>query len=48
MRRTIASSKITRRFQITLPKDVRQRFNFKEGDLILFIVEDGKLCLERG
>lgn len=48
LRRIIASSKITRRFQITLPKDVRERFKFEEGDLVLFVVEDGKLLLEKG
>ena len=47
-RRVIASSKITRRFQITLTKEVRERFGFDEGDLILFVVEDGKLVIEKG
>ena len=46
-RRVIASSKITRRFQITITKEVRERFEFDEGDLILFVVEGGKLLIEK-
>ncbi len=33
-------SKITRNFQITLPKDVREQKKFKVGDKVLFVVED--------
>ena len=47
-RRVIASSKITRRFQVTLTKEVRERFNLKEGDLILFVVEGDRLLIEKG
>lgn len=32
-------SKITRNFQVTLPKDVREQKQFKVGDKVLFIVE---------
>jgi AbrB family looped-hinge helix DNA binding protein len=47
-RRVIASSKITRRFQVTITKEVRERFNLKEGDLILFVVEGDRLLIEKG
>jgi len=47
-RRVIASSKITRRFQVTITKEVRERFNLKEGDLILFVVEEDRLLIEKG
>ena len=47
-RRVIASSKITRRFQITLTKEVRERFKLEQGDLILFIVEGDRLLIEKG
>ena len=47
-RKVLASSQITRNFQITIPSKVRERFEFKEGDLILFIVEGDKLVIERG
>ena len=36
-----------RRFQITIPKIVRDTFDFKEGDLVLFVEEDGKLTLTK-
>lgn len=38
-------SKITRNFQITLPKDVREFKNFKVGDKVLFVVEDERIEL---
>lgn len=36
-------AKITRNYQITLPKDVRKIINLKEGDDVMFIVEDDKI-----
>lgn len=39
---TMGISKITRNFQITLPKDVRKQRNFKVGDTLLFVVTDDK------
>jgi len=47
MRKVVGSSKITRKFQLTIPSDVRKRHNFKMGDLILFVEEDGKLTLSK-
>jgi len=38
-------SKITYKFQVTIPKRVRERFGFKEGDILVFIEEDGKLII---
>ena len=38
-------SKITRNFQITLPRDVREFKNFKVGDKVLFVVEDKRIDL---
>mgnify|MGYP001558500504 CR=1 FL=1 len=32
-------SKITRNFQVTLPKDIRELKNFKVGEKVLFVVE---------
>ncbi|RLI75902.1 hypothetical protein DRO97_02160 [Archaeoglobales archaeon] len=40
-------SKVTYKFQITIPKKVRERFNLKEEDMIVFIEEDGKLIIAR-
>jgi antitoxin PrlF len=36
-------SKITRNFQVTLPKDVREIKNLNVGDKVLFSLEDGKI-----
>lgn len=46
--RVIASSKITRRFQVTIAKEVRTQFDLKKGDLILFVVEGKRLMIEKG
>jgi len=47
VRKVIGSSKITRKFQLTIPSDVRRRYHFKIGDLILFVEEDGKITLSK-
>ncbi len=36
-------SKITRNFQITLPKDVRELKNFHVGEKLMFVVEEDKI-----
>ena len=46
-KRVLGNSKVGRRFQITIPKNVRETFLFKEGDLVLFVEEDGKLMLTK-
>lgn len=46
-KRVLGNSKIGRRFQITVPKEVREIFLFKEGDIVLFIKENGKLTLTK-
>ena len=46
-RKVLGNSKVGRRFQITIPKKARDTFNFKEGDLVLFVEEDGKLMLTK-
>ncbi|HLD75690.1 MAG TPA: AbrB/MazE/SpoVT family DNA-binding domain-containing protein [Candidatus Norongarragalinales archaeon] len=33
-------SKITRNYQVTLPKDVRESKNFHVGDRVLFLLKD--------
>jgi len=44
----LGSSIITRNYQVTISSRVRALFKFKEGDLVLFIVEEGKLIIEKG
>ncbi len=38
-------SKITRNFQVTLPKDVRELKNFSVGEKVLFVVDGDKVGL---
>lgn len=38
-------SKITYKFQVTIPKRVREKFSFNEGDMVVFIAENGRLIL---
>ena len=38
-------AKITRNYQITLPRDIRKIISVKEGDEIMFIVEDNRINL---
>lgn len=44
----IGDSKITGRFQLTVPKAVRQKFGFKVGDLVVFMLSDeGELVIKK-
>lgn len=38
-------SKITRNFQVTVPEDVREIKDLKEGDELIFMVENGDIKL---
>lgn len=40
-------SKITRNYQITLPRDVREVKKLKEGDEVIFVFEDDKVVLQK-
>ncbi|MBI5388759.1 AbrB/MazE/SpoVT family DNA-binding domain-containing protein [Candidatus Woesearchaeota archaeon] len=41
----MGTSKITRNYQVTLPKDVRKIGEYKIGDKVLFMVKEGRLEL---
>ncbi len=41
MGKVLGSSKITVRYQVTIPEEVRNKIKVKEGDTLVF-VEDGK------
>lgn len=41
MGKALGSSKVTVRFQVTVPEEVRNKMSLKEGDTLVF-VEDGK------
>ena len=44
-REILGLSKITYKFQVTIPKRVREEFNLKEGDTIVFLKEGNKLLI---
>ena len=46
-REVLGMSKITYKFQVTIPRRVRDRFGLKQGELLVFIDEDGKLVLAK-
>lgn len=41
MGKALGSSKVTVRFQVTVPEEVRKKMKVKKGDTLVF-VEDGK------
>ncbi len=41
MGKALGSSKVTVRYQVTIPEEVRKKMKVKEGDTLVF-VEDGK------
>ena len=41
------ASKVTSKFQTTIPADVRKQLGIKQGDLVAFEIENGKVVLRR-
>lgn len=41
----IATAKLTDKFQITIPSDVRRRLGLKAGDLVYLVEEEGRVVL---
>jgi len=46
-REILGMSKITYKFQVTIPKRAREKFDLKEGNVLVFIEEDGKLIIAK-
>lgn len=42
----LGMSKITYKYQITIPKKVREKYNLDEGDAILFVDEGNRLYIK--
>ena len=42
----MASSVITRKGQVTIPKVIRDEVNWQEGDRLVFVVRDGEVVLK--
>lgn len=45
MAKILGSSKLTVRYQITIPENVRESLKIKEGDTIGFLEENGRIYL---
>ena len=43
----MGTSKISKKFQITVPKSVREKYNLNEADLLLFIGDGDSLALKK-
>lgn len=43
----LGTSKMSTKFQITVPKDVRERFNLRADEIIVFCDDNGKLVLRK-
>jgi len=43
----LGTTRMSHKFQITIPKEVRERFHLKEEDLVVFVDEGGKLVLKK-
>jgi len=46
-REILGMSKITYKYQITVPKRVREKFLLKEGDMLVFIEENDKITISK-
>jgi AbrB family looped-hinge helix DNA binding protein len=45
MAKVLGASKVTVRYQVTLPPDVRKLLKVKEGDTLVFAEENGKVFI---
>ena len=41
------TSKLTTKYQATIPQKVRQELNLKAGDRVAFIIEDGQITIQK-
>ena len=46
-REVLGLSKISYKYQVTIPKQVREKFQLKEGDMLIFVEEDNKLTVAK-
>ena len=47
MRKIIGLTKVSAKFLITLPKNVREQLEIREGDSLVWASEDGKICVQK-
>jgi len=48
MEKVLGTSKLSSKFQVTIPKDAREELNLGPGDRVVFILENRKLILKKG
>lgn len=46
--KVLGTSKLTRKFQVTVPKSAREILELETGDLLVFVKDDGKIIVKRG
>ena len=46
-REILGTSVLTYKFQLTVPKKVREKFQLKKGETLVFIEQDNKLFLAK-
>jgi AbrB family looped-hinge helix DNA binding protein len=45
---SVGTSRVTRKFQTTVPKAVRKHLSLDYGDLLVFLKEDNEIVLKKG
>ncbi len=45
---SLGNSKLTRRFQVTIPKSVRRILRLDTGDLLVFVKRNREILVKRG
>ena len=43
MGKALGSSKVTVRYQVTVPEEARKKLRLKEGDILVFYEENGEV-----
>ncbi len=46
--KVLGNSKLSGKFQVTIPKLVREALKVRDGDLLVFVNDEGHICLKRG
>jgi len=44
----LVDSRLTTKFQVTIPKTVRQLLRLDEGDLLVFVIREDEILLKKG
>ena len=44
----LGTSRVTRKFQATVPKPVREHLGLDNGDLLVFVKRDNEIVLKKG